>query len=486
MEEMSTTDLNDPRLNRRLQEVLSQLAAHPTASIPAACGGRAEMEAAYRLFDNERVTFDNVLQSHQEATRRRMAEQRVVVLAQDTTDIDLTRPQQPVKGAGPLSSEGSRVGALLHLLSAFTPDGTPLGTVHAQAWTREEAAPRRQSLTQAQRHATPLEEKESYRWVVALRAARAEAERLPDTQVICVADSEADMYEMLTEGMQEPRPAEWIVRACQNRALHREKFEDRSEEESEEEALPAYLRDQLLTQPVLFTQTIHVRGRDAKVSCSTRGREQPRASRKTDVEVRADGVTLRPPWRAGQKLPAVSVHAVLVREPHPPAGDVAVEWLLLTSLPIGDAEAVRRVIQLYSVRWMMEVFFRTLKSGCRAEERRFEHVDRQLRCLAVLLIVAWRTLYVCRMGRSCPEVSCEAIFEPAEWKSVYRVVTNRMPSLPPPPLGEMVRLIAQLGGYVNRPRQGPPGPQTVWLGLQRMHDFALCWQLFGPDADRER
>ena len=480
-DEMRATDLNDPRLDRRLQEVLSQLAAHPTASIPAACGGRAEMEAAYRLFDNESVTFDNILQSHQEATRCRMAEQGVVVLAQDTTEIDLTRPQQPVKGAGPLS-EGKRVGALLHLLSAFTPDGTPLGTVHAHAWTREEAPPRRQSLTQAQRLATPVEEKESSRWVVALRAARAEAERLPNTQVICVADSEADMYEMLTEGMQEPRPADWIVRACQNRALHPEN----SLEEPEKESLPAYLRERLLAKPVLFTQTIHVRGRAAKVSCSTRSREQPRASRETDVEVRADCVTLRPPWRAGQKLRAVSVHAVLVHEPHPPSGDVAVEWLLLTSLPIDDAEAVRRVIQLYSVRWMVEVFFRTLKSGCRAEERRFEHVDRQIRCLAVLLIVAWRTLYVCRMGRSCPEVNCEVIFEPAEWKSVYRVVTNRLPPPHPPPLGEMVRLIAQLGGYVNRPRQGPPGPQTVWVGIQRMHDFALCWQLFGPDAHRER
>lgn len=473
MDEMKTADLKDRRLNNRLQQVLAQLAARPTASIPAACGGRAEMEAAYRLFDNDNVSFDNILQSHQEATRRRMAEQAVVVLAQDTTEVDLTRPEQQVHGAGPLT-EVSRFGALLHVLHAFTPDGTPLGTVHAQAWTRDPGPPLRQTLTPGQRLARPLEEKESYRWVVALRQARAEAERQPNTQMVCVADSEADIYELLAEGMSEPRAADWIVRACQNRALH--------DENPEEEAPPVYLREELLAQAVLFTKTISIRGRKAKVSCSTRGREQPRASRKTEVEVRATRVTLRPPRRPGHKLPVVSVNVVLVREVNPPEGDVPVEWLLLTSLPIDNIEQVRQVIEYYCVRWMVEVFFRTLKSGCRAEERRFEHIDRQLRCLAVYLIVAWRTLYVCRLGRACPEISCEAIFEPAEWKSVYRIVKNKPPPRHPPPLGEMVRMIAQLGGYVDRPRPDPPGPQTVWLGLQRMHDFALCWQRFGPEA----
>jgi hypothetical protein len=159
-----------------------------------------------------------------------------------------------------------------------------------------------------------------------------------------------------------------------------------------------------------------------------------------------------------------------------------VEWLLLTNLPVNDVAPVRQVIQYYCVRWMIEVFFRVLKSGCRVEERRFEHIDRLLSCLAVYLIVAWRTLYVCRLGRGCPDISCEAVFEPAEWKSVWNVIHQTAPPQTPPPLGEMIRLVAQLGGYVNRKRMDPPGPQTIWIGLQRMHDFALCWQLFGPDV----
>lgn len=204
-----------------------------------------------------------------------------------------------------------------------------------------------------------------------------------------------------------------------------------------------------------------------------------------EVEVRAARVTLRPPWRPDRRLPPVSVNVVLVREVNPPADEPPMEWILVTNLPIDSIEQVRQAIQYYCVRWMIELLFRTLKSGCRVEVRRFEHVDRLLACLAVYLIVAWRTLYVCRLGRSCPDISCEAIFEPAEWKSVYRVVRREAPPSTPPKLSEMVRMVAQLGGYVGRKRPDQPGPQTVWLGLQRMHDMALCWQLFGPEAKTE-
>ncbi len=466
-DEMKTTSLPDQRLDQRLQEVLAQLAARPTVSIPAACGGRAEMEAAYRLFDNDRVRFEAILQPHQEATRQRLGQQAVVVLVQDTTAIDLTRPEQQVDGAGPI--QGEHRGAFLHLLHAFTPDGTPLGTLAARPWVRTDEAPRRQVLSNAERWATPLQEKESYRWIETLQQAQAEAQRLPQTHMVCVADSEADIYELFTEGRSEPRTLDWVVRACQNRSL-------------QEPGAAAYLHEQLLAEPVLFTKTIQVRGRPAKVACSQRRREQARTSRTTEVEVRVRQVTLRPPRRPGQKLPAVTVNAVLVRETNPPPGEEPVEWLLLTSLPISSLEEVRQVIAFYCVRWMVEVFFRTLKSGCRVEQRRFEHIDRQLRCLAVYLIVAWRTLYVCRLGRSCPEMSCEAIFEAAEWKAVYRVVTKQQPPKKPPTLAEMVKLIARLGGYVDRPREDAPGPQTVWLGLQRMHDLATCWRLFGPEA----
>lgn len=472
---MKTADLKDRRLNDRLCEVLGQLASRPTASIPAACGGRAEMTAAYRLFANPKAGFDNLLRPHMEATLERIAKESVVVLVQDTTEVEVTRPEQQVAGAGPLDGN-SRRGALLHELHAFTPDGTPLGTVLATAWVRAEDSVAASKLSRAERAAMPIEEKESYRWVTTLRTAGQHAAQLPRAHIICVADSEADIYEYLVAATSPPHAGDWIIRACQDRAIEVAESEASTEK---------HLRAHLLGQPALFRRTIRVRGRRAKVACEGRGRRQPRRSREAEVEVRAGEVTLRPPWRADRKLPTTRVGAVLVVEINPPPGEEPVEWLLLTSLPIGDADEVRQVVQFYCVRWMIEVFFRVLKSGCRVEERQFEHMDRLLACLAVYLIVAWRTLYVCRLGRGCPDVSCEAVFEPAEWKSVWKIVHREDPPEEPPPLGMMVRLVAQLGGYIRRKSNDPPGPQTVWLGLGRMHDFALCWEMFGPEVKNQ-
>ena len=471
VDEMKTANLKDKRLNARLKEVLSQLGGRPTASIPAACGGHAEMTAAYRLLDNDKATFDAILQPHIDATRERIAAHPVVLLVQDTSEIDMTRPTQQVAGAGPLDGGGRR-GALLHPLHAFTPDGTPLGTVDVRTWIREEEVVCA-SLSRAQRAAKPIEEKESHRWVQTFRRAGEEAARGPSTEMICVADSEADIYELLGEATAEPLRVGWIVRACQNRALQRENSPETAER---------YVREQVFAQPVLCMHTIQVRGRRIKVSCDTRGRRQPRRSREAKMAVRTARVTLRPPWRGDRKLPAVTINVVLVSEMDPPEDDVPVEWVLLTSLPVDEIEQVQKVIRYYCARWMIEVFFRVLKSGCRVEDRRFEHIDRFLSCLAVYMIVAWRTLYVCRLGRGCPDIDCESVFEPAEWKSVWKVIRQTDPPHTPPRLGDMVRLVAQLGGYINQKRRDPPGPQTIWIGMQRMHDFALCWQLFGPEA----
>jgi hypothetical protein len=472
-EEVKDADLHDKRLNARLAKILDQLGGSPSASIPAACGGYAELVAAYRFFDNEKIGFENVLQPHIEATMRRMSKHPLVIVAQDTTEFDLTRPEQQVVGAGTLDGNARR-GAFLHPLVGFTPDGTPLGTLYAEVWTRDDPSPSEKSQREADRKRIAIEEKESLRWLETYQQAREHAEAMPETQFVCVADSEADVYEVLQAAQEEPNTLDWIIRACYDRALHKG--------EADDETSPHHLRERVLNEDVLFEQTIFVRGRKAKIHCEKRSRRQPRESRTTDVEVRVANVTLRAPWRHDRKLRDVAVNVILVTEVDPPEGDIPVEWILLTSLPIDNEEQVRIVIQYYCVRWMIEVFFRTLKSGCRAEERRFEHLDRVLPCLAVYLIVTWRTLFVCRLGREFPEISCEAVFEPAEWKSVYHVTQKAPPPKKPPSLRQMIRMVAQLGGYVNRKRSDDPGPQTVWLGLQRTHDLAACWLAFGPES----
>ncbi len=468
-EETLGVDLKDKRLNERLVMLLEQLGSKPTLSIPAACGGYAETAAAYRFFDNPKTDFGNVLEPHIEATHRRIAEHKLVILAQDTTEIVLEKPQMVVEGAGPL--DDSRRGFLLHPVAAFTPCGTPLGLVYAEAWTRPEDGISCSQKTRLERSQTPIEQKESQRWIEGYRQAMEVARAHPETQFLSVADSEADIYEFFQDTQQGPENLSWLVRAGQDRALR---------PDPKDEGPARYLREALTQNEVLFEQTITVRGRQAKIKKETRGRKQPRESRTAQMEVRSGQVTLRPPRRPDRRLDPVTVQAVLVSEVDPPQDDVPVEWLLLTDLPNHTNDLVRLIIAYYCVRWMMEVYFRTLKTGCQVEERRLEHIERIYPCLAIYLIVTWRTLFVCRLGREFPDLSCEAVFEPAEWKAVYAVVKKTRPPQTPPSLKDLVRLVAQLGGYINKKRQDDPGPQTVWLGLQRAYDMAQCWLAFGP------
>jgi hypothetical protein len=465
-EELSTVALGDQRLDTRAVTLLSALGKRPNLSIPAACRGRAEIKAAYAFFDNDKVTLDKVLAPHLARTRERLAEQEVVLLVQDTTEIDLTRPQQQVVEAGPLDTAARR-GGFLHPLHAFTPDGTPLGTAWCQFWTRdEESLAKSAEDKRRERKAAPIEDKESLRWLDGLRAARDLAQTLPQVPCVCIADSEADIYELFAEA-RGAQPLQWLIRACQDRAL------DGTD--------GGHLRDAVLATPVLYEVELKVRGRQAKTAAEDRARRQNRVTRQATVEVRAQTLTLRPPARPDRHLPPVTVNVVLVREASPPPGEPPVEWLLVTTLPIDTPEQVRTIVEYSCIRWSIEILFRVLKSGCRIERRRFEHLERILPCLGLYLIVAWRTLFACHLGRECPDLDCEQLFEPAEWKAVWVAVHNQKPPKKVPSLSEMVHLIASLGGYIER-RNSEPGPQTLWIGMQRMYDLAWAWERFGPET----
>jgi hypothetical protein len=243
-----------------------------------------------------------------------------------------------------------------------------------------------------------------------------------------------------------------------------------------------------MAAPVRYTLELSIRQRLAKTGLEIKGRRKPRESRQAKLEVRAASVRLRPPPRTGgqaARLAAVTVNAVIVREIGAPPGEEPVEWMLLTTLPIDTPEQVKKVVEYYCVRWQIEILFKTLKSGCRIEERRFEHVERTERALGLYLIAAWRTMFVTWMGRQCPEADCQAIFEPSEWKAVWMATQRTMPPKKRPTLEKIVTLIAQLGGYVLR-KNSEPGTQTVWIGMQRMHDLALAWDTFGPEIRVKR
>jgi hypothetical protein len=469
-EELATADRGDQRLTKRFRLVLDRMAQKPSLKFPAACRGRAEVEAAYRFLDHDAVDERRVLAPHREATLRRIREQPVVIIAQDTTELDVTRRHERMAGAGPLN-DASRLGFYNHALVAITPEKVVLGVVGADVWARDADAFRRSAAEKrAARKAKPIEDKESYRWLEGYRQACQVAHEAPGTTIISVCDSEGDIYECFLAGPAAPggRPAEWIIRACQNRPLA-------AGGSAAESPLPRTLRERVAATAVLRPSTVEVSQREPK-SKDARKRKQPRGARTAHLTVQAARVTLRGPSRPGGRLADVAVNVVLVRELEPPPGEEPVEWLLLTSLPIDTVEQVVQVIDYYCCRWQIEVYFRVLKSGCKVEESQLETAARFRPYLGLCMIVAWRVLYALTLGRECPELPCDQVFEADEWRAVYAVVKNEAPPETAPPLGEMVKRIASLGGYLGRTCDGEPGPKARWVGLQRMTDLARAWR----------
>ena len=477
MEEMQSADLRDKRLERRLNSLLDSLSKSSTASIPAACNDRAEMVAAYRFFDNEKVEFENVLEPHIDATCKRVAQQSVVLLVQDTTELDLTRPASQMQGTGPLH-QGKRCGALLHPLIAFTTDGTPLGTVYAEAWAREARTDQPKLSANKRRvacHQKPLSEKETYRWLQTAEQCEAIKAHCPQTQFVMVADRESDITEVI-DYCNSQDAFDYVIRSGVDRVLSK----------SHKSEASVKVRNELLSGKTRFQKQMSIRSRVAWGSASLKQHpsQADRDARKIAVTVHAAKVALNDPRRSStdRKPAGITVNAVLVSEVDPPEGVQAVEWLLLTSLPIRSRKQIEAIIDHYEKRWVIELYFKVLKSGCKIESRRFEHMDRFLPALALYMIIAWRSLYICRLSRTHEDSSCELIYDKAEWQSVWKIVKRSPPPKRPPGLMEMTKIVAQLGGYVNRKNSGPPGPQTMWLGLQTMHTIAECWLSFGPGA----
>lgn len=464
--ELRGCDFGDARLNKRACKIIDTLCQKPNISIPAAFTTRADIEPCYRLMSNEKVTPEKIIQPHIEATYKRIENEDYVVIVQDTTEIDLTRPQQQVDGAGPMDPEARR-GAFYHPMIAFNLAATPLGIVGQKFWTRESFSRATPSEKCDARRKTPIEEKESYRWIEGLNAAKQAALACPETTCVCVGDSEADIYELfVAQDRCETKNLHLLVRAGQNRnTTNKDDW-----------------KDQVRATAKTGTYSVCIRAREAKIGLKTSARTASREARTAELEIRKAIIKVARPIHASATLPTyITVNVVLCEEVNPPSGEEPICWMLVTTMSIETDEDVQRIIRSYCVRWQIEVFFRTLKSGCRIEYRRFEAIDRVSNCRAFLSIAAWRLMYICHLGRECPDIDCEVIFEPSEWKSVYVTLRIKLPAKGCPRLNEVIRAIARLGGFMNRPKNHP-GTQTLWVGLQRCYDLSTAWNAFGPGA----
>lgn len=448
--EFGPTTLGDARLQRRLWTVARDFFARPGASLPQACGSRAKTKAAYRLFAHPTMQLDPVLASHYTATHARLVTQAVVLAVQDTTTLNYSA-HPATEELGPITNRAEGwLGLHLHSTIAYDPHGTALGLLQAQCWARDPQAYGKKH----HRHQLPLEAKESIKWLRGYEAACAAAQACPQTTVVSVGDREADVYELFLAATQAgaagQRRAEVLVRAMRERTLveHQQRVW------------------QWLPQQAIAGQVdLHVPARPG------------RKARVAHLAVRFAAVELEPPTNK-RKLARVKVWAVLAQEVGSGPGVEPICWQLLTTLPVANFAGAVEKLRWYAQRFQIEVFHRTLKSGCRMETRQLRHAARLEACLAVDLVVAWRLVHLTKLGRQAPELPCTACMDEVQWRVLVAAARPDLRKAPTPPtLQEAVRLVAGLGGCLGRKHDGQPGVQCLWRGWQRLEDMVVGWQL---------
>lgn len=450
--ELRGAQFGDERLTARLLQMTGMFYAKPTASIPEACGSVKAAKAAYRFLDNEQVTMQSILQPHYEATEERIREHSVVLVAQDTTSLNYTTHYK-TEGLGPISDKEQVQGLIVHDTLSFTEQGTPLGLLNVQWWARS-------GINGKKDHATkPIENKESKKWIESYRAVSAVQNRCRQNILVVVTDREGDIHELFVEQLQTAHGAQLLVRA--ERSRNRKVISGQNDDVLE------LLWSQMDAQPILGARDLLVPPRE------------DRPARIAQLEVRAMPVRLSPP-KTKPSLPPVPIWAVLAREPNPPAGAEALEWMLLTSVCVQTPEDAYTRLEWYARRWGIEVFHRVLKSGCGIEARQLAHSQRLMNCMAIDMIVAWRIYYLTSLGEKTADVPCSVYFSDSEWKALVTFVnrTKTLSSDTPPSLNEAVRLLGKLGGHLGRTGDGHPGCEVLWRGMARLADVAVAYDLY--------
>lgn len=401
------------------------------------------------FFDNRKVSHDALIIGQREATRERIAQSgdEPVLLLQDTTSFNF-KHHPATEGMGYLENAHTR-GFLAHSTLAAQPNGVPLGIWDQQVWARSDD----EIGKRHQRHERPFADKESHKWVAGLPEAP-----IDDVarQVVTVGDAEGHIYEFLDETL--ARGGEFLVRAAKGRAVTPD-GDDLFEAVSR---LPVQDRYRLTLQ-----------------------RRPDRPEREALVELRYGSMTLKQPQRAETERETLVVGVVDVIEPHPPKGQKAVHWLLLTSLAVTTREDAQQMVQWYSYRWLIERFHFVLKSGCRIEERQLRSRDRLECLLGVFNLVAWQLLWLTYQARQTPEAGCLVALEEDEWQALYAHI-HQTTDMPPtlPTLYEVTRWIAQLGGFLGRTGDGEPGVKVLWRGWSRLQDIVATWRLLrSPPQD---
>lgn len=436
----------DKRLGKRLIRTVRELEREPSLSFPRAFSDPSQLEGAYRFMSNERVSLGEIISGHVANTRKRAMSKKRCLAIHDTTDFSFEGARDELGVV-----DRSQAGFYAHVCLCVSADGLrePMGLLALDVWTRDGKKKKRSTK---ERKAEP--DLESRRWLE--QSLNVEELVSESTELIHVEDREADIYESLE--MRIAHDMRFIVRAASTKVV----LTDDGEENILEHARAL---------PLVAKREIHLSARKAKhKTLRAKAQHSPRAERDSCIEIRAGKVRLRKPRLSGT-LPELALNAVHVIEMDAPEGEKPVEWLLLTTESIASKTDVEDIIDSYRARWLIEEYFKALKTGCKYEERQLESFHSLLNALGLFAVMAWRLLQLRFIERTAGDTPATSIATAAEI-----TILEKEARMPPGANARVFLLrLARYGGHL--PQNGPPGISILWGGLQKLLARAQGFEL---------
>ena len=402
-----------------------------------------------RFLRSRKVTLEEMLGAVAAETGAKVSGRKVLVI-QDTSELNFTGHMLSKQGFGSVG-RGKDIGFYIHpqlVVDAVTSGVIGLAGASVINRTGEKATDRRKREPQ---------KKESRRWLQGAQTAGAVLDRAEEITV--VADRESDIYD---EFARRPAHVHLLTRVAQDRLL----------------IGGGRLFDFAQKLPNLFQDEIEVAakgtrpGRKAKVSGGF-GR--------VEIARPANGVL------DATLAASVSLSIIDVREINPPAGETPVRWLLATTHRVENVEDARRMVQWYRRRWLIEQFFRTLKSQClRLEESQIIAVEPLMKLTVAAMIAAARVLQLVQARDGTTHQILADAFDAADEPLIEALVAKlegkTQKQKNPHPKGGLARaawVIGRLGGWSGYSGGGykPAGPKTIYDGLVQYDAIRRGWRI---------
>lgn len=449
-DELAGCAFADARLGQRLRKLIERMDGSIGGSLPFVCQDWASTKGAYRFFSNDRVSEAQILAGHFQATRDRFAAtEGTILVLQDTTEFTFQRERSEAVGITYRVNSGKDkagrfrmhtvCGLLMHASLVVTTEGLPLGLSAVKFWSRQQFKGTAALKRKINPTRVPIEQKESVRWLENLKHSMALLGA--PGRCVHVGDRESDIYELFCTAQE--LGAHFIIRSCVDRLA------------GDGDHTIADEMDEVSVQGL---HRVEVRDSHGRVGVAA-------------VELRYRRIRVLPPIGKQKRYPALTLTVIHAQERDAPADRPAIDWRLITDLPVtGRDEAIEK-LRWYALRWKIEVFHKILKSGCRAEEARLRTAERLVKLIAVFCILSWRVFWMTMINRSAPHADPRLALTTGEIAILDRLAPYR--ERPAKTLGAYLIKVARLGGYLARTRDPPPGNVVMWRGLSRLTDIAL-------------